>query len=248
MTAVQPLAIFRLAIEYFSVIHKSTNGLGHTELSGEQGLEHKSLITGKRVPKTTVHISLLRPCFDYSTGEQFVGLSSPKGVLFLIGAEESELPVEPFTHLSFPQRESLRALVTKFAHTISDSPSRTHLLEHGIELEEGAKLLRCGNRRILYVHRLVARLEILTMLEKEIIVPSHSEFTSQVVCVKKPDGSLHLCIDYLALNHMARFDSYPVPRMEDVLEQAAGKKWLSTMDLCRGFHQILMAKDVGISV
>jgi hypothetical protein len=54
---------------------------------------------------------------------------------------------------------------------------------------------------------------------KEIIRPSKSAWSSPVVLVNKPDGSIRICIDYRKLNMISLSDGYPVPRISEVFEQ-----------------------------
>ena len=63
------------------------------------------------------------------------------------------------------------------------------------------------------------RYEVQTMLEAGIIVPSSSPSTSPLVPVHKKDGSLRLCVDYRRLNQVTQEDRYPMPRVEELLEQ-----------------------------
>jgi transposase InsO family protein len=72
------------------------------------------------------------------------------------------------------------------------------------------------------------------------IEPSQSEWASNVVIVKKKDGSLRFCVDYRQLNEGTIKDSYPLPRIDDCLDCLGGATWYSTMDLRSGYHQVVM--------
>ena len=58
--------------------------------------------------------------------------------------------------------------------------------------------------------------------------------------VKKKDGSLRFCIDYRQLNAVTRKDVFPLPRIDDLLDQLEGKSVFSTHDAKTGYWQIRM--------
>ena len=72
------------------------------------------------------------------------------------------------------------------------------------------------------------------------ITPSQSEWASNIVIVKKKDGSLRFCVDYRQLNERTVKDSYPLPRIDDCLDCLGGANWFLTMDLRSGYHQVAM--------
>ena len=78
------------------------------------------------------------------------------------------------------------------------------------------------------------------MLEADLIEPVQSEWASNVVMVRKSDGSLRFCVDYRQLNERTVKDSYPLPRIDVCLEALAGATWFSTFDLRSGYHQVEM--------
>lgn len=72
------------------------------------------------------------------------------------------------------------------------------------------------------------------MLQLGAIEPSFSEWSSPVILVPKKDGGLRFCLDLRKVNTQAKFDPYPMPRVEDL-----GKaKFLTTLDLCKSYWQV----------
>ena len=64
----------------------------------------------------------------------------------------------------------------------------------------------------------------------------HSAYSSPVVCVRKRDGSLRLCVDFRELNRRTVPDRYPVPRVQTTIENL-GNKWFSLLDQGKAYHQ-----------
>ena len=58
-----------------------------------------------------------------------------------------------------------------------------------------------------------------------------------VLFMKKKDGSLRLCIDYLQLNRVTVKNWYPLPRIDDLFDQLQGAAVFSKIDLHSGYHQ-----------
>ncbi|KAL1260068.1 hypothetical protein QQF64_007895 [Cirrhinus molitorella] len=75
------------------------------------------------------------------------------------------------------------------------------------------------------------------MKELGVIVPSTSEWSSPMVIVPKKDGSLLVCIDFRKLN-TSKFDAYPMPRVDDLLEKIGRAQYITTLDLCKGYWQV----------
>lgn len=85
------------------------------------------------------------------------------------------------------------------------------------------------------------------MLEHNIIEPSMSEWSSPIVPVTKPDGSLRLCVDYRKVNALTKADSFPIPRIEDCIDRIGTAKFVTKFDLLKGYWQVplsVRAKEV----
>ena len=64
-----------------------------------------------------------------------------------------------------------------------------------------------------------------------------------MVLVKKKSGEYRFCVDYRALNAVTRKDVFPMPRINDMLDQLGGKKIFSTLDAHSGYWQIKMGVE-----
>eukprot|EP01018_Ginkgo_biloba_P033690 Gb_34061 [translate_table: standard] len=92
-------------------------------------------------------------------------------------------------------------------------------IAHGIDLELGASLPNSGLYHRSVMENEEIRRQISELMEMGHIKPSASPFGSPVLLVPKKDGSWCLCIDYRAINKITVKKRYPLPCIDDLLDQ-----------------------------
>ena len=75
------------------------------------------------------------------------------------------------------------------------------------------------------------------LLNRNFIKKSKSPYSSPVVCVRKKDQTLRLCVDYRALNQKTTPDRHPIPRIQETLDSLGGNTYFSVLDLGKAYHQ-----------
>ncbi|KAJ9515186.1 hypothetical protein QJQ45_002319 [Haematococcus lacustris] len=162
----------------------------------------------------------------------------------MVSLEDLALPVDAVSHV---QRQHLQDLLDEYSDVFQPitglPPERA--VGHSIPLQPDGKPPARPSYRMSKPEQDELRKQITDLLAKGLIEPSSSPYAAPVLFVQKKSGELRMCIDYRQLNKITIRDQYPLPRIDDLFDQLAGKTVFSSLDLQAGYHQIrIPAEDV----
>jgi len=147
-------------------------------------------------------------------------------------------PDEVFKNLVGEQRTQLESLLSEFSEVFSDKPGRTNLCTHHIELLPNSRPIRCRSYRLNPEKTQHLKKEIEELLKLGIVSESESAWSAPVVLIPKPGGGLRLCTDFRKTNEVTVADPFPMPRIDDLLDRVGKAKFLSKIDMTKGYWQV----------
>jgi hypothetical protein len=122
-----------------------------------------------------------------------------------------------------------------FPDEIPDVPPERKV-EFSIDLIPGTKPIPMAPYRMSASELAELKKQLEDLLDKKFVRPSVSPWGASVLLVKKKDGSMRLCIDYRQLNKVTINTRYPLPRIDDLMDQLLGARVFSKIDLKSGYH------------
>jgi hypothetical protein len=139
----------------------------------------------------------------------------------------------------------LDELLASFADTFAEPhglpPHRSR--DHSITLVPGAQPVTVRPYRYPARHKDELERQCSVMLVQGLIRPSLSVFSLPVLLVKKHDGSWRFCVNYRALNAITVKDAFPIPVVDELLDELHDAKFFTKLDLLSGYHEVCMRTD-----
>lgn len=140
-------------------------------------------------------------------------------------------------HLSAQQCQDIVCLIREFPQIFGDIPTQTTVLKHDIKVTCSSPIKQHAYR-VNPVKRAVMRAETEYLVTNGLAMHSSSPWSSPCLLVPKPDGTFRFCTDYRKVNAVTVPDCYPLPRMEDCIDNLGSARFVTKLDLLKGYWQV----------
>ena len=143
--------------------------------------------------------------------------------------------------------DDIKALVNEYRVVFPDKvpeglPPRRRI-SHAIPMQAGVTPVAQRGRRLSYAQEQEMLKQVKDLLAKNWINTSASPWGSPILFVKKKDGGMRMCVDYRAVNKLTTRNSYPLPRIDDMLDKLSGSSVFTCLDLQQAYHQVRLNEE-----
>ncbi|XP_068208701.1 uncharacterized protein [Palaemon carinicauda] len=211
-------------------------------------------IPGRRKKYQLCHINIMKKYFSRANTVKSVSAVVPKecngqeveSKEYGWNGKNSKILCNPdslFKHLNVQEATDIKDLFIEHPTIFKDTPGLVRSLQHDVVLKPNAQLIRQTPYRLNPRKAEAGRKEVSYMLENDLITPSSSPWSSPVVLVKKENGQDRLCFDYRKVNDLTVADNFPLPRIEDCIDKIGNTKYISELDLFKGYWQVPLTEN-----
>ncbi|XP_057526371.1 uncharacterized protein LOC130805605 [Amaranthus tricolor] len=180
-----------------------------------------------KITKVHVHLMNRRECEKEIQGQ---------GEIYLLVTKEVHEPI-PIPH-------ELRSLLDQykdvFPNELPPGLPPVRGIEHQIDLVPGASLPNKTAYRSNPKETQELQRQVEELMQRGYVRESLSPCAVPTLLVPKKDGTWRMCIDSRSMNNITIKYRFPIPRIDDILDELGGSQWFSKVDLRSGYHQIRM--------
>ncbi|GFT08032.1 retrovirus-related Pol polyprotein from transposon 297 [Trichonephila clavipes] len=212
-------------------------------------------IPGRRESSQIYHINMLKPYYKRpehvnviindetknSLADQKLEIPYLENNSLVYDFEDVIQASELNKHLHDKQMDRLRELINKYSKCFSNNPGLTNLVEHEIQLVSDQPV-RTKPYRMSHRQNEILKNEINRMLKLGIIEVGESDYMSPMILVEVAVKEPRPCIDYRKLNGIIRTEYFPLPNIEERVEKVSAAKFITVLDLSKGYWQIPLSK------
>ena len=139
----------------------------------------------------------------------------------------------------------VQTIITQYSHLFSEPSALPppRITDHTIPLAPHASPVKVQPYRYPHSQKHEIEKQVAKLISTGWIQPNTSPFSSPVLLLKKKDGSWRMCVDYRSLNAITVRDRFPLPTIDELLDELGKARVFSKLDLTSGFHQIRVAPE-----
>lgn len=141
------------------------------------------------------------------------------------------------SHLSDDQRCDVEKLIYEFPDLFEDIPSQTSAIVHDIILTNPAPIKQHAYR-VNPAKREIMKKEVDHLLQNGFAVQSSSPWSSPCLLDPKSDGSPRFCTNFRKVNAVTVLDAYPLPLIDDCIDEIGPANFVSKLDMLKGYWQV----------
>lgn len=140
-------------------------------------------------------------------------------------------------------KDQLGAMLKERWRALNNKIGGVRGYEFAIEVEEGTKAVSRPMFRYDPEQTEEIKRQSRELLERGLIEPCKSRWSTSVVLAKKKDGTKRMAVDYRGLNKVTKPDRFPAPRIDDLLDDLAEYRVFSTLDMRWGYWQMPLREE-----